>query len=418
MTATMTKDGLLRDNVDFRRYWIGQAASDLGTQLSLVAYPLLVLALGGTAAQAGGIASGSLLTRMICRLPAGVVVDRFDRRTIMLGSDLVRAVALASIPGAALLGGLTYLHILLVAVVEGAASSVFRPAAMVAVRQMVPADQLTVAMARSQSRAAAVSLIGPALGGLLFTLQRLVPFVVDAVSYLVSALLVSRISTPLGQRRSTSRPDWRLAAGISWLLRRRVLRNVFVFAGVINMIAVSVVLVVVVTAEAQGRSGTTIGLLLACVGVGAVAGAAAAPTFLRMLSASAVFIGLGVGWIITAAVLIVTSAPWAVGAVLAAQFVLSPVGGIVVGKAMLLGAPDEFQGRVVSAADLLMSGLAALGPLLTGFLLDVAGVRDTLFILAALAALATAACLPTIRTPGFLAESDPAQVPAYTGGSR
>jgi MFS family permease len=414
----MTKHGPLRDNADFRRYWIGQAASDLGTQLSLVAYPLLVLALGGSAAQAGGVASGSLLTRLICRLPAGVFADRFDRRRIMVGSDLIRAVALASIPLAALLGGPVYAHIVIVAIVEGAASAAFRPAATVAVRQMVPADQLTVAMARSQSRAAAVSLIGPALGGWLFTLQRLVPFVADAVSYLVSALMVSRIRTPLRQQRSARLADRRLSAGIRWLARRRTLRNVFVFAGVINMISVSVVLVVVVTAEAQGRSGTTIGLLLACVGVGAVAGAAVAPTILRFVPAPTVFIGLGVGWIITVTVLILTSAPWAVGAVLAAQFVLSPTGGIVVGKAMLLGAPDELQGRVASAADLLMSGLPALGPLLTGLLLDILGVRDTLLAIAALAAVATAACLPTLRTPGFVAESGPVQPAVHTGGSR
>lgn len=414
----MTKHGPLRDNVDFRRYWIGQAASDLGTQLSLVAYPLLVLALGGSASQAGGVATGSLLTRLVCRLPAGVLVDRFDRRRIMVGSDLVRAVALASIPLAAPLGGPAYAHILLVAIIEGAASALFRPAATIAVRQMVPADQLTVAMARSQSRAATVSLIGPALGGWLFTLHRLVPFVADAVSYLVSALMVSRIRTPLRQHRPAGRADWRLSAGIRWLARNRTLRNVFIFAGVINLLSVSVVLVVVVTAAAQGRSGTTIGLLLAGIGVGAVAGAAVAPTILRLVPVPAVFIGLGASWIITITVLTLTSAPLAVGAALAAQFVLSPAGGIVVGKAMLLGAPDELQGRVASAADLLMSGLPALGPLLSGLLLEIIGVRDTLLALAALAAVATVACLPTFRTPGFLAAPGTAQPAVHTGGSR
>lgn len=413
----MTRPGPLRDNVDFRRYWIGQAASDLGTQLSLVAYPLLVLALGGTAAQAGGIASASLATRLICRLPAGILVDRYERRRIMLGSDLVRAVVLASIPVAALLGGPGYVHILLVAVVEGAAGAVFRPAAAVAVRQMVPADQLTVALSRSQSRAAAVSLIGPALGGWLFSLHRLVPFVADAISYLVSALMVARIKTPLRQPQPARVPDRRLSAGVRWLLRRRTLRNVLTFAGVVNMISVSVVLVVVVTAEAQGRSATAIGFLLACVGVGAVAGAAVAPAVLHRFPVPAVFIGLGVGWVITTTVLVFTSAPWAVGAVLAVAFVLSPTGGVVVGKAMLLGAPDELQGRVASAADLLMSGLAALGPLLTGFLLDVTGARNTLIVLAALAALATAACLPTFRTPGFLAAPSPSQSHVRTGES-
>jgi len=414
----MTGRGPLRDNADFRRYWLGQAASELGTQLSLVAYPLLVFALGGTAAQAGGIASASLLTKLACRLPAGVITDRFDRRRVMIASDVIRAVALGSIPVAGLLGGPLYLHLLAVAIVEGAASAVFRPAAMVAVRRMVPADQLTLALSRSQSRVAAVSLVGPALGGFLFTLHRLVPFLADAVSCLVSAVLVSRIRTPLSRQRTDTRPDWRLGAGISWLVRRRTFRNVFALAGVINMISVSVVLLVVVTAEAHGRSGTTIGLLLACVGIGFVVGAAAAPVILARVPAPVVFLGLGLSWVVTAAVLIATTQPWAVGAVLAAQFVLSPAGGILVGKAMLLGAPDELQGRVASAADLLMSGLAAVGPLLTGVLLDTVGVRATLLVLAALALLATVACLPTLRTPGLLTEPDPVQSPVHTGESR
>src|SRR4029450_11839145 len=115
----MTRSGPLRDNVDFRRYWIGQLASDLGTQVSLVAFPLLVLALGGTPAQAGGIATGSLVARLICRLPAGVLADRYDRRRVMLWADGVRAVALGTIPLAALQGEPSYVHLLAVAIVGG-----------------------------------------------------------------------------------------------------------------------------------------------------------------------------------------------------------------------------------------------------------------------------------------------------------
>ena len=153
--------GPLRGNADFRRYWLGQLASDLGSQLSLVAYPLLVLATGGTPAQAGGIATASAVVRVACRLPSGVLADRVDRRRLMIGADLVRAIALGTIPLAAFLGGPSYALLLVVAVVEGAASSVFWPAAMVAVRLLVPPEQLADALARSKARGAAVALSGP-----------------------------------------------------------------------------------------------------------------------------------------------------------------------------------------------------------------------------------------------------------------
>jgi MFS family permease len=401
--------GPLRGNADFRRYWLGQLASDLGSQLSLVAYPLLVLAAGGTPAQAGGIATASLVVRVACRLPSGVLVDRMDRRRVMIGADLVRAVALGTIPLAAFLGGPSYALLLVVAVVEGAASSVFWPAAAVAVRLLVPPEQLTDALARSQARGAAVALMGPALGGWLFTVNRLLPFLGDAVSYVVSAVQVWRIGRPLPPG-SPARRDLRVLAGIRWLMGQRVLRNTYAYAGVINMITGAAILATVVTARQRGESGTMIGLILAAVGAGGVLGTLLAPAAVRRLSAPAVFFAVGALLTGALAVLCVATAPWLVASALGGAMLLSPAASILVGKVMLLGAPEEKQGRVAVASDLLMSGPAAAGPLLTGLLLGGAGALHTWLMLAALTGAATLAALPTFRTPGFLA--DPATVRA------
>ena len=414
----MTRSGPLRDNADFRRYWLGQLASDLGSQLSLVAYPLLVLTLGGTPAQAGGIATASLLVRLACRLPAGVLVDRADRRRVMLAADLVRAGAVATIPAAALVGGPAYPHLIVVAVVEGAATSVFWPAAAISVRRLVPPQQLTDAMARSQARAATVFLIGPALGGWLFTVNRLAPFVGDAVSYLVSALQIAKIRTPLPPENARSRPDMRVLAGISWLLRQRVLRNVYLYAGALNMATGAAVLATIVVAQRHGASGTVIGFALTTIGAGGVAGTLIAPLLVRRVPPPALFFAVGAALTGAMAVLAVVSSPWTAGAVLGAALLLSPAAGILVGKVMLLDAPKELQGRVAVASDLLMSGLAAAGPLITGILLDGVGARGTWFVLIALVGGATVAALPTFRTPGFLADpapepvTPPAAVPA------
>ncbi len=398
----MAGSGPLRDNVDFRRYWLGQVGSDLGTQMSIVAFPLLVLALGGSAAQAGGIATGSLVARTLFRLPAGVIVDRWDRRRLMIGSDLVRAFALGSIPLAALLGGgPTYPHLLLVAIVEGTAGSLFWPSAAASLRRLVPEHQLTAAIARSQARSRAASLIGPALGGWLFTVHRLVPFLADSFSYLISALLISRITTPLRPDPSNgSAParDRRLSAGIRWFVGHRQLRTLVAFGGVLNLIAVSALLAVIVGAERRGLSGGTIGLLLACVGVGALCGALAGPAILRRLPVPQVFLALGAGWAVTAAVLMTGPPPWVIGAVLAAQYLMTAPSAIVTGKLLFLGAPEHLLGRVTTTADLLMSGLPALGPLLTGILLGAIGETRTWAVLGVLAVAATVVCMPIIRT--------------------
>lgn len=413
----MARSGPLRGNVDFRRYWLGQLASELGSQLSLVAYPLLVLTLGGSPAQAGGIATASLVARLAFRLPAGLVVDQVDRRRLMLGADLVRALALGSIPLAALLTGPSYPHLLTVAIIEGTASSVFGPAAAVAVRQLVPPEQLADAMARSQARAASVSLVGPVLGGWLFTVNRLAPFIGDACSYLVSAALIGRIRTPLPAGATASRTDRRLLAGVRWLLRARVLRNVYCFAGLINMVSGSAVLAIIVTAEQRGASGTVIGLMLTIMGAGSVVGAVIAPAVVRRVPAWALFCAIGAALTGALGLLSVVTSPPLVGGILGATLLLSPAAGILVGRVMLLEAPRTLQGRVAVASDLIISGPAAAGPLVTGLLLGGLGAGGTWLILVAVSALATLAALPTFRTPGFLADPAPAG-PAPPPGTR
>src|SRR5579884_4093439 len=95
----------LRENRDFRLLWGGEALSQLGSQISTVAFPLLVLALTGSAAKAGVVGLSKWLPLMVMALPAGVLADRFDRKRLMIGSDAIRALLLASVPVALALGG-------------------------------------------------------------------------------------------------------------------------------------------------------------------------------------------------------------------------------------------------------------------------------------------------------------------------
>jgi len=172
----------LSRNREFGALWVGQTISEFGTSLSAFAYPLLVLALTGSAFQAGLVGTVLASTTFVLRLPAGAWADRLDRRRLMLASDAGRALALVSIPIADLLGGLTVGHILAVAVVEGALGVVFGPAEAAAVRRVVAADQVRDAVARNQIRAQVAGLLGPIAGGALFTLGRAVPFACDALS--------------------------------------------------------------------------------------------------------------------------------------------------------------------------------------------------------------------------------------------
>jgi MFS family permease len=173
--------------------WIGQVLSDTGTEAALIAYPLLILLLTHSAATAGVVGTVRLAVQLACGLPAGALSDRFDKRLIMIVCDSVRAGALALLTVLVLVDLVTWPVVLAVSVVDGAASALFDPSAAAALPGVVADEQLEQAWAATEGRAYGASLVGPALGGLLFGLGRAVPFLADAVSYVVSVGAVSRI---------------------------------------------------------------------------------------------------------------------------------------------------------------------------------------------------------------------------------
>ncbi|MFD6295135.1 MFS transporter [Streptomyces sp. NPDC060235] len=403
----MKSAGILRTNPDFRRFWLSSTLSTLGSQLSLLAFPLLVLSIGGSAAQAGTVATCSLVTRTLLRLPAGHLADRFDRRMIMVGTDLVRLVALASIPLVSALGDLGQAHLLGVAVVEGAATALFAPAATIAVRDVVPEKDLTDALSRSQAAMASSSLIGPFLGGWLFTLDPILPFAADALSYGVSAVLLLRIASRPARQVAGAERDNRLTAGLRWLTHQRVLLAALLFAAGINVVSAAAQTTMVVSLRQSGAGGTAIGAVMGCAGVGAMLGAASAPWLIKRIPAARLFLLIGAVWAVGLAVFSGTTQPWTIGPVLVVVVFFSPPAGIVVGRAMLVLAPRDLLGRVSTATGLLMAGLASLGPLLAGSFVDSLGSSHTWLALAGTAAVVTVlSSVPLLRETSLDAVAD------------
>ncbi|MDH6579917.1 MFS transporter [Kitasatospora sp. MAP5-34] len=404
----MAKASGLRGNRDFQRYWAGQAISIFGSQISLLAYPLLVLSLGGSAAQAGMVASGSLLTRTVCRLPAGHLVDRLDRRWLMLWTDLVRFAAVGSIPVLAATGLLSYPQLLVVALVEGVASALFGPASTVAARDVVPKEHLAEALGRSQTSASVAGLAGPLLGGWLFSVDRVLPFLCDSASYAVSAVLIFRITIRSRPKPTAGQADRRLTAGIRWLGRQPVLLRALLFAGAVNLVGAAIDVAIVVALHAQGESSATVGVVLACAGVGAVIGAVLATRIVRRLAPGTILVGVGVLGTTCLTAFAFTSSSWVMGGLLTVFFLLSPPAGIVVGQALMLMIPHELLGRVSTAAGTLMAGMAAFGPGLAGLLQQAIGVSHTWLALALLTGAATLlGAFPLLREQGLVPAPTP-----------
>src|SRR5438067_2517890 len=175
-------------NRDYLLLISGQGVSAIGSQISLVAFPLLIFALTHSPAQTGLMASLRSLPYALFTLPAGALVDRWNRKRLMILCDTGRAIALGSIPVALFLGHLTYLQLYLVSLLEGTLFVFFTLAESASLPRVVTPEQLPSATGQNEVLTSLSYMLGPALGPILYGLGRAIPFLTDAISYALSVV--------------------------------------------------------------------------------------------------------------------------------------------------------------------------------------------------------------------------------------
>ena len=190
--------GLLRSR-DYRFWWAGSLTSGIGNAMSLVAYPLLILAITHSPFKTGLVGAIETIPYALFSLPVGVLADRVSRRAMLVVSSLASAAATAWIPIAYVAGILDVRQIYITALLNGAAGVVFQVTQVAVIPQIVPEDQLGVASAQSQMIFSLSSIIGPPLAGILLAVWLAMPMLVDASSFAVMGLAVLAIRLPLNQ---------------------------------------------------------------------------------------------------------------------------------------------------------------------------------------------------------------------------
>jgi MFS family permease len=357
--------------------------STVGSTMTQIAYPLLVLAMTHSPAKAGVVGFANILPYALFALLAGVAADRWNRKHVMILMDAVRALGAASIVVALALDGLTFAHVCVVAFLEGSAFVFFNIAEVGALRSVVPAQQLPDAAAAEQARFATVTLVGPPLGGALFGIARALPFVADAVSYVFSVGSLLWMRTPFQQPRDVDPTPLRaqIMEGVGWLWRQKYLRtSALIFAGD-NFVFQAIFLTFVVVARKQGLSPGTIGLLIAAFGTVGLLGSLVAPRAAKLLSIRAIM--LLNQWLNGLFVLFLFAAdPYVlVICVLPVAFVGPWLNAVVIGYRTAV-TPDHLVGRVSSVARNIALVAQPLGPLAAGLLLASFGARVTVLALA------------------------------------
>jgi predicted MFS family arabinose efflux permease len=399
----------LRRNRDFVLLESGRLLSSTGTQLTTIAYPLLVLALTHSPAKAGFVSFARLLPYALLGLVAGVAADRWNRKTLMLAADGIRALAIASLVTAVLLHRVSFWQIPLVAFVEGTGSVFFGAASAGALRSVVPRRQLPAAVATQAARASIVRLIGPPVGGALFSLARAVPFLADAVSYAFSILSLRAMRTPFQEARE---PDCaplraRIAEGFRFLWGQPFLRTAAFIYGLGNFALPGVLFVIVVLGKRHGLSGGEIGALLAAFGLCTLLGSLVSPLLRRALSVRAILLLELWAWAGTIAFLARPNVYVLTGSILPLAVTLPVTDSVVVGYRIAI-TPDRMLGRVESVRSNIALLLGSFGPLAAGLLLETVSARETVAVFTAcgLGLAVWGTLSPSIRKAPSLAELD------------
>lgn len=400
----------LRHNRDFVLLTFARSTSKLGTQITGVALPLLVLALTGSATDAGLVAFAEGAALVLVLLPAGLLADRRDRRRVILLCDGGALLAVGAVAALIWTRDTPVVVIAALAALVAALGAAVQPAASAATRAVVPDGDLRAATAFNETRNAAINLTGPPLGGLLFGISPVLPFVVDVLSYAASMLAVAAVRTPLGRPREEE-PGTSLArqamAGLRFLWERPALRYVLVSGAVMNFVFSGVLLAVLVVPVRGGASALSAGTTVACVGLGAVIGSLFATRLTAVVPVGRLILAVTWSSCALVAAMALTGNGLVLGALAGACALLIPAANIGMLTVLALLTPDGLQGRANAATGFFAMLAAPFGPGLAGVLIDRVPSAVVFLSFAAvvlLLALATTfgravTAMPDLRTP-------------------
>jgi predicted MFS family arabinose efflux permease len=375
----------------FRRLWIGESVSFLGDQVSLLALPLLgVLTLDASAAEMGLLTALGWAPHLLFSLFAGTWIDlRARRRPIMVAADLGRAALLTSIPLAGALGALTIAQLYAVTFGVGVLTVFFDLCWSSFLVAVVPRDQLVDANSKLMISRSASNIAGPSLaGGLVQALGAPVAVLVDAVSFLVSALFLRSIDVdelPL-ERREDEGALHRLREGVAFLLRHPVLRAGVACTSTLNFFTYIWFAIFVLYASRElGLSAGAIGLILGVGAVGGLFGALVAARLGRRIGIGpAIVLGAVLFPAPTVLFPLASGPQWARAAFLLAGEFVASVGVMVFdvnqNSLNVLLTPHRLRARIAGASRFFNYGTRPLGALAGGALGEAIGLRTTIWV--------------------------------------
>lgn len=383
MAASPDSQSLWRHG-PFMRVWAGSTISKVGDQVTFLALPWLVLQLTHSPVQLGIVVGLENLPFLLFTLIAGVYADRWDRRTIMVTCDILRFVALASIPVAAAAHHLTMAQIYAVAVIAGTGRVWFDVAQYALLPGILAEAQLVDGNSKVFASEGVSNLVGPSLGGFLIKLLGAANAILaDAFSFLVSALAI--VSLPsLRASAAVAERGWRaqLAAGFRYLFAHRVILENALFLTVFLLFQTMIQAVYVFYAQHELHLDAALtGIMFALAGIGPLVISPLAPRIRRRFRMGQILVSVSfVSWMMIAVLDIAPLFPKLVALVIvgltgALDYGLGTLWNVVTISYRQSVIPSQLMSRVNSTLRFISWGIIPLASVLGGVLTQTIGIR-------------------------------------------
>lgn len=398
--------GSVRLGRSYQRLWGASALSNLGDGVYLGALPLLAATLSRDPLDISLVVAASWLPWLLLGVLSGAVADRVNRLRIMVRVDLVRFVVLCVLGLVIALGEATIGLLIVVALVLGTAQTLFDSAGQAVIPVVVGRDSALLARANSQIAAAQTTgkeLAGPPVGSAVFAAVPFAPFLLDALSFLASAVLLRGVRVSVASERGAASEPTSIGAdvvaGLRWLGAHRVVLSMALVIGLSNVAWIGAESVLVLFAQDRlGVGELWFGALLAAPAVGAIPGTLVAGAVMRHVPLGVVFVGGLLAQALVLAGIGLSTDLFLAAGLLAVGGLLITVWNIAQTVQRQFLVPDHFMGRVVASMRVIAYGTAPLGAVAGGVAAGGLGLAAPFFLAAAVLVLSAVVAAPYMNS--------------------
>ncbi len=407
----MSKSGTVKPDkvrlpAAYWRLWTASTISNLGDGVFLVALPLLAARITDSPRAISLVGTFAALPYLLFALPIGALIDRTDRRTVLIRADTFRALVVGVLAIVVATGRTEIWMLWVIALCLGIAEVFFDNASQAIVPAIVPVQGLERANGRRYSaEIAANTFIGTPLGSVLFAIALWIPFGFDAISFLVAVLLVKSISgsfrtaQPTGTNRSLYSE---VRSGLRWLWRNRLLRGLAIALSLTNLgFQMSQAIFVLFAKDVVGISERWFGVLVGAMGIGAVVGGLIGDRVVARVGQLFALYTSAIIWILTLLAVGLVPVTWFITLIAAIEALAATIWNVVTVSLRQSIVPNHLFGRVNSVYRWFAFGTIPLGAAIGGQVATTFGLRAPYFVGAGVVFIALLILLRTV-TPARL----------------